>query len=284
MVKVNPWQLEHEYRGYSERINLAFVWTAPDLQQRTIVCFFERTASRSGEPNWRRLLQNCKARAVFPWEQMIDKRQAIYVGVDSSYEGIARRAASRAHLTLSSGVAFPSEELAGVVHQTLQHASLYRFYQVCIKAIPDQSSGIYVVCEDEHPIYVGQTHSLLQRMTGHRHSQRKPDEIAGFMDYARYRHEQSDDWPVHILPYEQCASLAVQGQLTPDLMNNEEARQLLTRRYFQDPGWGLAQAEAALIACFRPHFNQVKNTYRRPLRQMDYCQQYCRLCFQAHKE
>jgi hypothetical protein len=31
MVKVNPWQLEHEYRGYSERINLAFVWTAPDL-------------------------------------------------------------------------------------------------------------------------------------------------------------------------------------------------------------------------------------------------------------
>ena|SRR2546425_4033724 len=285
MVRINPEQMKHHYRGYSEHMNEDLFWTAPNLERRTIMCCFERSEPGSGEANWMRLLQNCKVRAVIPWEQLIDNRRAVFVDVDSNHQGNVRLAVYRAHLASRSGVAFPSVELVEAVQQSLQDAPLYQFYSVIIGAVPDQWSGVYIVYyEDEHPIYVGQTVLLSQRMAGHRRSQKKADESAGFIHYARHHLSSSHGWSVRLLSYEHCTSLAVQGQLTPDLMNDGEARRLLTKRYFQDPGWGLAQAEAALIASLRPHFNQERNTYRRPLQETDYCQQYCRLCLNTRKK
>lgn len=279
MVRINPEQMKHNYRGYSERRNADFVWTAPGLERRTIMCVLERSERGSGKANWMRLLQNFDVRAVAPWEQLIDNRRAVFVGVDSNREGNIRRAVNRAHLAVSLGVAFPSEALAAAVHQALQHAPTYSFYDVQIEAIPDQSLGVYIVYEDKNPIYVGMTvRPWSKRMAAHRKSQRKLDEKAGFMDYARYHRTCSCGWDTQFLPYEQCASLAILGQLTPDLVNDGKSEQLLTKRYSEDPVGGLKQAEAALIACLRPHFNQERNTYRRPLQETDYCQQYCRLC------
>ncbi len=277
MVKLNQNQREHKYRGYTERINEDRIWTALDLNQRTIVCFFER--DESGSENWLRLLNSCKTHVVHPMEQVIDGRRAIYVCVNSKYRGAIRLAASYACIAGSSGVAYPSEKLMEEVQQALRYASTFRYYDVVIRAIPGQSLGVYIVYKNEHPIYVGRTTQLLsQRMVGHSRSQRKPDDSAGFSDYTRYHRICSHDWPVQFLPYEQCTSLAVLGQLTPDLVGDWSSQQQLTERYSQDREWGLAQAEAALIACLRPHFNQEKNTYRHPLQQTDYCQQYCRIC------
>jgi len=50
MVKLNQKQQEHKHRGYTEHINENRIWTAPNLNQRTIVCFFER--DESGSENW----------------------------------------------------------------------------------------------------------------------------------------------------------------------------------------------------------------------------------------
>ena len=273
MVKIKPEQMKHNYRGYSEHMNEDFVWRAPSLERRTIVCFCERSEHGSGEANWTRLLQNCKVHAVIPWEQLIGNRQAVFVGVDSNREKMSnvRKAVNRAHLALRKGVAFPSEALAAAVNQALQDAPTYSFYDVLIEAIPDQSLGVYIVYEDKNPIYVGLTvRPWAERMSEHRKSQREPDDKAGFMDYMRYHRACSCGWDTQFLPYEQCASLAILGQLTPDLVNDEKSEQLLTKRYSEDPLCGLRQAEAALIACLRPHFNQERNTYRRPLQETDY--------------
>ena len=103
------------------------------------------------------------------------------------------------------------------------------------------------------------------------------------MEYVRYNHERSADWSVQILPKEQCKSFAVQGQLTPDLMNDQKAQQLLTERYNNDRQWALTQAETALIAYFRPHFNQQRNVYPRPLKHPDYCVRKCTRCLHTRE-
>ncbi len=279
MVKLNPEQQKHKYRGYTEHINENRIWTASDLQQRTIVCFFEGAECGSKEPNWLRLLNSCRTHVVRPMEQVIDGRRAIYICVNGKHRGAIRLAAYHACIAESSGVAYPSEKLMEEVQQALRHASTFRYYDVVIRAIPDQPSGVYIVYKDERPIYVGRTtQPLSQRMVGHSRGQRKPEDSAGFSDYTRYHRICSHNWAVRFLHYEQCASLAILGQLTPDLLGDWLSQQQLTERYSQDRKWGLAQAEAALIACLRPHFNQEKNTYRQPLQETDYCQQYCRIC------
>ncbi len=55
MVKLNQKQREPKRRGYTQRINENRIWTALDLNQRTIVGFFERGERESGEQDWPRL-------------------------------------------------------------------------------------------------------------------------------------------------------------------------------------------------------------------------------------
>src|SRR5437773_971430 len=93
-----------------------------------------------------------------------------------------------------------NEKTAWISLDPIQRTPRYRFYQWLMHTIPDPGPCIYILSEGESVIYVGQTQSLYERATGHRNSR----ELAGFRNYARYKDEHSDDWPMQVLPYEQC--------------------------------------------------------------------------------
>ena len=279
MVKYESQQPKRKYRGSTQHKNKRFLWTPPHLLQRIIGCFAERSEGGSGKQTWEKAEDNCKASMAPYWDKVLDNQRAMYVAVDSERKTVVRRNVDRKELAFKCPVAYPSDELAQEVKRILPLACNPRFYRFIIGDV-SQDYVIYIVFEgqEDNVIYVGKTRSLINRISAHRNGMKRPDDTSGFIDYARYRHEVSDDWGVYLLRYNQCASLAVQGQLTPDLINNEEARRGLTSKYSGDHVWGLQQAELALIAYFRPHFNQLHNVYPRLLQRPDYCLQQCRVC------
>lgn len=265
-------------------------WTTLlDPTQHSIVCFYEKEGPKSRKPNWESVEHNCKTHTDWHEWQKTNKGWEIYVRIDNITRTFsrARNIPYRAGLNTVRGIAYPSTRLEQEVRRALQQAHHFTFYQILGWEIPRELSPcIYIVSEQnsvsmpKSPIYVGLTkRSMHERLKGHRRSEK-----AGFMDYMGDRHEVSADWSVHILPYEACQSFAVQGQVTPDLIGDQEAQHSFNEKYLHDPQWGLEQGETALITYFHPHFNKAKNTNPNALQYTNYCEQgKCWIC-STHKK
>jgi hypothetical protein len=258
-----------------------------NLTQQTIVCIHELSEKR---PNWEHMevwvnghTYNSKTGRSDWWDEQVGGRRAIFVRIEDSKKirDMIYQEAHDTNLRKFSGVAYPSSALTLEVEQILQITPIFHINPFSDDNFESQSC-IYVIYEQERPIYVGQTKSsVLNRFWGHWESQKKPEDGAGFMDYVRYRNKKGrTEFSPRVLSYEECRTFAIQGQLSPDLANNQEARRLLNEKYSDDHEWGLKQAETALITYFRPHFNQDLNYYPNPLQNTEYCEQKkCSICW-----
>ena len=246
---------------------------SPDLTQQVIACYH---AKPSRQVDWESVEYDVgRHLSNKPFILRFDNRQQeIYFRRDNNDNDRAlnnvqllTEVKRKRNISLTSPCAYPSFWLTHAVEQSLEQAYHFSFYYVLVNGIPDDLYPcIYIVSEQEvdpsldSAIYGGKT-TVNDRMQSHLRNKKN----ISFMKYIGDHWNVSANWAVTIFPYEACRSFAVAGQLTPNLVDNQEFRQWLNDKYLEDDKWGLDQAERALFAYCHPHFNEKCNTYSKPL-------------------
>jgi len=278
-------KLPKKKRGWGKKINDS--WKPKDLQSRRIVSVIWPLSQEPNWVEWEHIKNHCHKNGVESWEQEIDQRRVLYTVANNKGIKNLRNRTSRSKLSCRSGVAYPSQDLSRLIEDALLHATVYEMAVPLVGALSKKDQpGIYFYSENGQILYVGLTGSVSRRNRSHLASQASFNHFLqwGTLNAASPKARFFEHWSMTFLPLQLAQEFAVQGQIAPDLDLEPSNRNSLEIMFKADTQWSLEVAEAALIAHFRPHFNQVRNICPSPLEQREYCSQHCSVCRDREQE